>query len=55
VRDAVFLGIDIGTSYSKGIAATSEGVIVARASRAHDVSMPRPGWASTQSVTTDSR
>ena len=39
------MGVDIGTSYSKGVVATLEGTIVARASRAHDVSMPHPGWA----------
>ncbi len=39
------MGVDIGTSYSKGVVATLEGTIVARADRAHDVSMPHPGWA----------
>lgn len=39
------MGVDIGTSYSKGVVATIGGTVLARASRAHDVSMPRPGWA----------
>ncbi|WP_454197996.1 FGGY-family carbohydrate kinase [Nocardia sp. Marseille-Q1738] len=40
----MFLGIDIGTSSSKGVLADADGTIVARAERAHDVSMPHPGW-----------
>jgi xylulokinase len=39
-----FLGIDIGTSSSKGVLVTAEGRIVARASRPHRTSTPRPGW-----------
>ena len=39
------MGADIGTSYSKGVVTTLEGTIVARTDRAHDVSMPRAGWA----------
>ncbi|WP_067472314.1 FGGY-family carbohydrate kinase [Nocardia amamiensis] len=39
----MFLGIDIGTSSSKGVLADADGTIVARAERAHDVSMPHPG------------
>ena len=45
MRDELLLGVDIGTSYSKGVVTTPDGVVVARASRAHDVSMPQPGWA----------
>ena len=45
MRDELLLGVDIGTSYSKGVVTTNDGVVVARASRAHDVSMPQPGWA----------
>lgn len=45
VNDGLLMGVDIGTSYSKGVVTTSDGAIVARAERAHDVSMPHPGWA----------
>ncbi len=41
----LLMGVDIGTSYSKGVVSTLDGTVVARASRAHDVSMPHPGWA----------
>jgi len=39
------LGIDIGTSASKGVVATPDGTIVAVAERPHLLSLPRPGWA----------
>jgi xylulokinase len=45
MNDELLMGVDIGTSYSKGVVTTIEGEVVARASRAHDVSMPHPGWA----------
>ncbi len=38
------LGVDIGTSSSKGVLVDADGVIVASATRAHDVSRPRTGW-----------
>lgn len=38
------LGVDIGTSSSKGVLVDAAGVIVATATRAHDVSRPRSGW-----------
>jgi xylulokinase len=38
------LGIDIGTSATKAVLTTRDGEIVGRASRAHAVDMPRPGW-----------
>ncbi len=41
----LLLGIDIGTSSSKGVLATPDGRIVATAVRPHQLSMPRPGWA----------
>jgi len=44
VTDGLLLGIDIGTSSSKGVLVTPRGEIVARASRAHETSYPRPGW-----------
>lgn len=41
----LLLGVDIGTSSSKGALTRSDGTIVATASRAHETSYPRPGWA----------
>jgi xylulokinase len=40
----VFLGIDIGTSGSKGVLVTGTGEILARTSRGHRTSTPHPGW-----------
>jgi xylulokinase len=42
--DGVFLGIDIGTSSSKGVLVTPRGEILARVSRPHETSYPHPGW-----------
>lgn len=44
MADEVLLGIDIGTSSSKGVLTTAEGTILARASRPHETSYPHPGW-----------
>jgi xylulokinase len=41
----ILLGVDIGTSSSKGLLATAEGIIVATTERPHELAMPRPGWA----------
>ncbi|CAN5199784.1 FGGY-family carbohydrate kinase [soil metagenome] len=41
----VLLGIDIGTSSSKGVLARPDGEVIASAERAHTMSMPHPGWA----------
>jgi xylulokinase len=41
----LLLGIDIGTSSSKGVLARPNGEVVARATRPHELSLPRPGWA----------
>ena len=41
---ALLLGVDIGTSSSKGVLATSDGEVLAVAGRAHTTSMPQPGW-----------
>ncbi|WP_435748058.1 FGGY-family carbohydrate kinase [Microbacterium sp. PMB16] len=38
------LGVDIGTSSSKGVLVDDGGVILATAIRAHEVSRPRSGW-----------
>jgi xylulokinase len=43
--DGVVLGIDIGTSRSKGLAVRPDGTVVAEAMRTHDVERPAPGWA----------
>ena len=39
------LGVDIGTSASKGVIVDMAGRVTASAGVPHDVSMPRPGWA----------
>lgn len=39
------LGIDIGTSSSKGVLAHPDGEIIAISERPHELSLPRPGWA----------
>ncbi|XVQ09878.1 FGGY family carbohydrate kinase [Spirillospora sp. CA-255316] len=41
----LLLGVDIGTSGSRGVLVTPEGEVVATASRDHAVSSPHPGWA----------
>lgn len=41
----LLLGIDIGTSGSKGVLARPDGTIVARTETPHQLSLPRPGWA----------
>jgi xylulokinase len=41
----LLLGVDIGTSGSKGVLATPGGEVVAVAERGHALSLPRPGWA----------
>lgn len=38
------LGIDIGTSSSKGVLVGADGTVLARAARPHSSSRPRPGW-----------
>jgi sugar (pentulose or hexulose) kinase len=38
------LGIDMGTGSTKGVLARPDGTVVATASRAHSMSLPRPGW-----------
>lgn len=39
------LGVDIGTFETKGVLVDGSGRIVAQASRAHEMIVPRPGWA----------
>ncbi|MBL1078485.1 FGGY-family carbohydrate kinase [Nocardia sp. 2] len=40
----MLLGIDIGTSGSKGVLVDRDGMVAMRAERPHRVSTPRPGW-----------
>ena len=42
---SLLLGVDIGTSSSKGVLTTPDGAVVATAVREHTVSRPHPGWA----------
>ncbi len=39
------MGIDMGTGSTKGVLTRPDGTIVATASRAHAMQLPRPGWA----------
>lgn len=41
----LLLGIDIGTSSSKGVLTSPSGELVASAEVPHELSLPRPGWA----------
>ena len=43
MTQSTVIGIDIGTSSSKGVLVQLDGAIVGRAERAHQVSRPRPG------------
>ena len=38
------IGLDIGTTNSKGVACRADGVVVASARLEHEVSRPQPGW-----------
>jgi len=40
----VVLGVDIGTSSSKGVLVALDGTVVATVVRSHSVDRPRPGW-----------
>ncbi|RZQ62989.1 FGGY-family carbohydrate kinase [Amycolatopsis suaedae] len=44
MADPLLLGIDIGTSSSKGVLVDPAGTVVARATRPHETSYPHPGW-----------
>ena len=43
--DRVLMGIDIGTSGSKGLIVTLDGEVLAEHSTPHGFDIPRPGWA----------
>ena len=45
MNDPVYLGVDIGTSASKGVVADGAGTVLAREDIAHETSRPRPGWS----------
>lgn len=42
---SLLLGVDIGTSSTKGVLTAPDGTVVATAVREHAVSRPHPGWA----------
>ncbi|MEU4894051.1 FGGY-family carbohydrate kinase [Streptomyces sp. NPDC044780] len=44
MSDPLFLGVDIGTGSSKGVAVRADGRVLARATRPHRTATPRPGW-----------
>ncbi|OZF69618.1 sugar kinase [Rhodococcus sp. 06-156-4] len=41
----LFVGIDMGTGSSKGVLVTADGNVLASEQRAHEMSLPHPGWA----------
>jgi xylulokinase len=41
----LLLGVDVGTSSTKGVLVRPDGEVLATAERPHDLSLPRPGWA----------
>lgn len=43
--DRVLMGIDIGTSGSKGVVVTVDGAVIAEHTTTHSFDIPRPGWA----------
>src|SRR3954466_9717665 len=44
MKVAAVLGVDIGTSSSKGVLVDTDGRVLRSATRSHEVSRPRPGW-----------
>jgi xylulokinase len=46
----VLIGIDIGTSSSKGVLVSPEGTVAAQEVRPHGVSTPKPGWVEHDAV-----
>ena len=41
----MFLGIDVGTGSSKAVLVDADGTVIDSATIAHEISLPRPGWA----------
>ncbi|WP_216892040.1 FGGY-family carbohydrate kinase [Nocardia alni] len=46
----LLVGIDLGTGSSKGVLVRADGVVVAEHQVAHEISLPRPGWAEVDAV-----
>jgi xylulokinase len=44
-KSELLLGVDIGTSSTKGVLARPDGEVVATIERSHELSLPHPGWA----------
>lgn len=42
---ATLIGVDVGTSGTRALAVTTDGELVAEATRAHELLTPRPGWS----------
>jgi xylulokinase len=42
---ATLIGVDVGTSGTRALAVTTDGELVAEASRPHELLTPRPGWS----------
>ncbi len=42
---SLLMGVDIGTSSSKGVLCTPDGTILEQAAIDHETSFPRAGWA----------
>src|SRR5258706_7449501 len=45
VGDQVLMGIDIGTSGSKGVIVTLDGTVITEHTTPHGFDIPHPGWA----------
>jgi xylulokinase len=41
----LYVGVDVGSSSTKGVLVRPDGHVVAEAERPHDIAHPRPGWA----------
>jgi xylulokinase len=41
----LFLGVDVGSSSTKGVLVRPDGRVLAEAARPHQIAHPRPGWA----------
>ncbi|QIS20260.1 FGGY-family carbohydrate kinase [Nocardia terpenica] len=46
----LLVGIDMGTGSSKGVLVRADGTVVAEKQVAHEISLPRPGWAEVDAV-----
>jgi xylulokinase len=41
----LLIGVDLGTSSSTGVLARPNGEVIVTAERAHELSLPKRGWA----------